>query len=323
MFPGQGTTCPAPCSPTTRTSPRRFTARGYTAGGDTRARWSWRRRVSGSARLSRPSPRLPRPGGATTRFQQRPCRNRRGQLLIDSVYDLDGSDASPGITAHAQPGTAPTATDRPVSCVVQPVPLPLRDVVRNTALRLRYRRLRLSRDQRLCADRGRTGRSQSPCRPDARSVLMCWMRRGAALAPATITGCNWRREVLHCSGCHAPGGAPCLTAGWIHNRPRQTPAPDPRQWHHRLSRQRRHRPVCHRTWPDHGTDLGFFTGRWITRPPWPGAVPVAAVRGRMERAGWRPTLPLLTGITIPPGLISPPGAGSWSAAWTRARAAAS
>lgn len=49
-----------------------------------------------------------------------------GQLLIDSVYDLDGIDASPqGIARHAQPGT-PAFAARPARFLrfFQPVPIP-------------------------------------------------------------------------------------------------------------------------------------------------------------------------------------------------------
>ncbi len=54
----------------------------------------------------------------------------KGHLLIDSVYDLDGEDASPeGIPQHAQPGTSAYA-QRPVRFlrVFQPVPIPDNDV---------------------------------------------------------------------------------------------------------------------------------------------------------------------------------------------------
>jgi hypothetical protein len=53
-----------------------------------------------------------------------------GRLLIDSVYDLDGTDSSPaGIANHRQPGTPPFTT-RPARFlrIVQPVPIPDRDV---------------------------------------------------------------------------------------------------------------------------------------------------------------------------------------------------
>lgn len=53
-----------------------------------------------------------------------------GQLRIDSVYDLDGTDNSPlGIAQHAEPGTPPF-TDRLARFlrIVQPVPIPDEDV---------------------------------------------------------------------------------------------------------------------------------------------------------------------------------------------------
>ncbi|MEM9254722.1 MAG: hypothetical protein AAGA91_04700 [Pseudomonadota bacterium] len=53
-----------------------------------------------------------------------------GRLLIHSVYDVDGMDASPaGISAHAQPGTPAHAT-RPARFLrlIQPVPIPDDDV---------------------------------------------------------------------------------------------------------------------------------------------------------------------------------------------------
>lgn len=54
----------------------------------------------------------------------------QGQLLIGSVYDVDGVDASPaGIVLHATPGT-PAYAARPARFlrIVQPVPIPDRDV---------------------------------------------------------------------------------------------------------------------------------------------------------------------------------------------------
>jgi Hydrazine synthase alpha subunit middle domain len=55
----------------------------------------------------------------------------KGQLLIDSVYDIDGADLSPrGIAQHAQPGTA-SFSERPARFlrVVHPVPIPDPDVL--------------------------------------------------------------------------------------------------------------------------------------------------------------------------------------------------
>lgn len=54
----------------------------------------------------------------------------QGQLRIDSVYDLDGTDNSPlGIVRHATPGT-PAYAARPARFlrVLQPVPIPDRDI---------------------------------------------------------------------------------------------------------------------------------------------------------------------------------------------------
>ena len=65
---------------------------------------------------------LARGAGFNTALEQ----ERRGQLVIDSVYDVDGSDASPaGISRHAVPGTA-AYRERPARFLrlVQPVPLP-------------------------------------------------------------------------------------------------------------------------------------------------------------------------------------------------------
>lgn len=58
------------------------------------------------------------------------AQQSQGQILIDSVYDIDGSDGSPdGISAHATPGT-PAHAARPARFLrlTQPVPIPDRDV---------------------------------------------------------------------------------------------------------------------------------------------------------------------------------------------------
>lgn len=54
------------------------------------------------------------------------AQQNKGQLLIDSVYDIDGVDGSPqGIARHAQPGT-PAFASRPARFLrfFQPVPVP-------------------------------------------------------------------------------------------------------------------------------------------------------------------------------------------------------
>jgi Hydrazine synthase alpha subunit middle domain len=56
--------------------------------------------------------------------------DNKGQLRIDSVYDLDGTDISPaGIANHARPGSA-AFSNRPARFlrIVYPVPIPDRDV---------------------------------------------------------------------------------------------------------------------------------------------------------------------------------------------------
>lgn len=63
-------------------------------------------------------------------FNNELALQNQGQILIDSVYDLDGQDASPeGIAQHAQPGLAAYAA-RPARFlrIVQPVPIPDRDL---------------------------------------------------------------------------------------------------------------------------------------------------------------------------------------------------
>jgi Hydrazine synthase alpha subunit middle domain len=63
-------------------------------------------------------------------FNSELAQQGQGQLLIDSVYDMDGQDGSPqGIAQHAQPAT-PAHQARPARFlrIVQPVPLPDRDI---------------------------------------------------------------------------------------------------------------------------------------------------------------------------------------------------
>lgn len=63
-------------------------------------------------------------------FNNELALQNQGQILIDSVYDVDGEDQSPeGIAQHAQPGT-PAYASRPARFlrIVQPVPIPDRDV---------------------------------------------------------------------------------------------------------------------------------------------------------------------------------------------------
>ncbi|MCB1697423.1 MAG: PD40 domain-containing protein [Pseudomonadales bacterium] len=144
----------------------------------------------------------------------------RGQLLIDSVYDLDGSDASPrGITAHAQPGTAPYR-DRPARFlrVVQPVPLPLRDVFEIPryafGISAGFGFREISGYVPIEPD-GSVTVTLPAGRPFSFDVLDAKGRRIG-------TGHNyWLQlaagEVLHCSGCHAPGGA--LPHGRLDSQP--------------------------------------------------------------------------------------------------------
>ncbi|MEM6583839.1 MAG: hypothetical protein AAF699_21370, partial [Pseudomonadota bacterium] len=68
--------------------------------------------------------------GRPLTFNSDLAASSQGQLLIDSVYDIDGIDASPeGIANHAQPGTA-AFSNRPARFLrlVQPVPIPDPDV---------------------------------------------------------------------------------------------------------------------------------------------------------------------------------------------------
>ncbi len=63
-------------------------------------------------------------------FNNEIAQQKKGHLLIDSVYDLDGQDASPlGIAQHATPGT-PAYEERPARFlrIQQPVPIPDPDV---------------------------------------------------------------------------------------------------------------------------------------------------------------------------------------------------
>jgi Hydrazine synthase alpha subunit middle domain len=130
----------------------------------------------------------------------------KGQLLIDSVYDLDGSDASPlGIANHAQPGTT-AYTTRPARFlrVIQPVPLPDREVLEipryafgvSTAFGFRE----IAGYVPVEPD-GSVTANISADRPFTFSVLDANGRRigprhnyWLQLAPG---------EVLHCSGCHS------------------------------------------------------------------------------------------------------------------------
>ncbi|MEH6581561.1 MAG: hypothetical protein V7754_06460 [Halioglobus sp.] len=144
----------------------------------------------------------------------------KGQLLIDSVYDLDGVDISPmGIARHAQPGTS-AYRQRPARFlrVVQPVPIPDREVLEiprfafgvSTAFSFReiLGYVPVEPD-------GSVTVNVSADRPFTFSVLNAAGRRigpshnyWLQLAPG---------EVLHCTGCHDDN------SGLPHGRPEAQP----------------------------------------------------------------------------------------------------
>lgn len=147
----------------------------------------------------------------------------KGQLLIDSVYDLDGNDASPqGIARHAQPGTAAYAA-RPARFlrVIQPVPVPDRNLVEipryafGIASAFGFREIAgyvpVEPD-------GSVTVNVSANRPFTFSVLDADGRRigprhnyWLQLAPG---------EVLHCSGCHSSNNP--LPHGRLDSQPRSS-----------------------------------------------------------------------------------------------------
>jgi Hydrazine synthase alpha subunit middle domain len=148
---------------------------------------------------------------------------RKGQLLIDSVYDMDGNDASPlGIARHAQPGTEAYAA-RPARFlrIIQPVPIPDRDVYEipryafGVSTAFGFREIA----------------GYVPVEPDGSVTVNI-----AASRPFTfgVLDANGRRigprhdywlqlapgEVLHCSGCH--DGNSSLPHGRLDSQPRSS-----------------------------------------------------------------------------------------------------
>ena len=148
-----------------------------------------------------------------------------GRLLIDSVYDLDGSDNSPlGITRHRQPGTA-AYTQRPARFlrIVQPVPIPDQDVFDIPRYAFGV----------TSAFSFREIVGYVPVEPDGSVSVVLRAQRPFSFSVLDINGRRigpdhdyWLQlapgEVLHCTGCHqdnssAPHGRP--NAGLITANP--------------------------------------------------------------------------------------------------------
>lgn len=139
-----------------------------------------------------------------------------GRLLIDSVYDLDGSDNSPlGIAQHGQPGTV-AYTQRPARFlrIVQPVPIPDSDVFDIPRYAFGV----------TSAFSFREIAGYVPVEPDGSVSVVLNAQRPFNFSVLDINGRKigpdhryWLQlapgEVLHCTGCHqgnnsAPHGRP-------------------------------------------------------------------------------------------------------------------
>jgi hypothetical protein len=130
----------------------------------------------------------------------------KGQLLIDSVYDLDGGDDSPeGIARHAEPGT-PQYSNRPARFlrVIQPVPIPDRDVFEIPRFAFGV----------TTAFAFREIAGYAPIEPDGSVTVTVPAGRPFTFSVLDIDGRRigprhnyWLQvapgEVLHCTGCHS------------------------------------------------------------------------------------------------------------------------
>ncbi|MEH6567644.1 MAG: hypothetical protein V7709_01120 [Halioglobus sp.] len=143
-----------------------------------------------------------------------------GQLLIDSVYDLDGMDNSPaGIAQHAQPGN-PAFAARPARFlrIFQPVPIPDPDVFEipefafGVTTAFSFREI--------------TG--YAPIEPDGSVTVNVSADRPFSFSVLDVQGRRigprhnyWLQlgpgEVMHCTGCHS-GGNP-LPHGRYNSQP--------------------------------------------------------------------------------------------------------
>ena len=130
----------------------------------------------------------------------------KGRLLIDSVYDLDGIDASPlGIALHAQPDT-PAYVNRPARFlrVVQPVPIPDPDVFEIPPYALGASSVPSFREilgYVPIEPDGSVTVTIPADRPFTFSVLDAKGRRIGERHNYWLQLCAG--EVLHCSGCHS------------------------------------------------------------------------------------------------------------------------
>jgi hypothetical protein len=129
----------------------------------------------------------------------------KGQLRIDSVYDLDGVDDSPmGIAFHAEPGT-PAYTDRPARFlrVIQPVPIPDDDVFEIERFAFGV----------TTAFGFREIMGDAPIEPDGSVTINIPANRPLSFQILDVNGRQIGRnhnywiqvapgEVLHCTGCH-------------------------------------------------------------------------------------------------------------------------
>jgi len=143
-----------------------------------------------------------------------------GRLLIDSVYDFDGSDESPlSIALHAKPGT-PAYSNRPIRFIriTQPVPIPDNEVYEipryayGVSTAFSFREIA----------------GYAPVEPDGSVTVTVPANRPFAFS---LLDANGRRvgqrhdywlqvapgELLHCTGCHSRGST--LAHGRLDSQP--------------------------------------------------------------------------------------------------------
>jgi hypothetical protein len=153
---------------------------------------------------------FPRVATAPQSFNIDLAQQGMAQLLIDSVYDLDGIDSSPsGIAVHAQPGL-PAYLARPARFLrfTQPVPIPDPDVF---AIPGYAAGVRGGSDYREILGYvpvepdGSVSVSLPAGRPLTFEVLDAQGRRLGAAHDYWLQ--LTAGEVLRCTGCHAPGSS--------------------------------------------------------------------------------------------------------------------
>ncbi len=129
-----------------------------------------------------------------------------GRLLIDSVYDLDGTDISPqGIADHRRPGSQAFA-ERPARFlrIIQPVPIPDRDVFEIPRFAFGVS----------SAFSFREIAGYVPIEPDGSATVVVNANRPFSFSVLDVNGRRigadhnyWLQlapgEVLHCTGCHS------------------------------------------------------------------------------------------------------------------------